>query len=65
MRYRPAANQGLGEAEIARTVAFLASGESGMMTGSLVDFDQTVPGANNAPPPPVADWPRITGVNFG
>ena len=50
--------------EIARTVAFLASGESGMMTGSLIDFDQTVPGANNAPPPPVAEWPHITGVNF-
>jgi NAD(P)-dependent dehydrogenase (short-subunit alcohol dehydrogenase family) len=50
--------------EIARAVAFLASDESGMMTGSLVDFDQTVPGGGNAPPPPVAEWPQIAGVSF-
>ena len=50
--------------EIARTVAFLASEESGMMTGSLIDFDQTVPGGNNASPPPVAEWPQITGVTY-
>ncbi len=30
--------------EVARAVAFLCSAESGMMTGSLVDFDQTVLG---------------------
>ena len=30
--------------EVARAVAFLASDESGMMTGSVVDFDQTVLG---------------------
>lgn len=30
--------------EVARAIAFLASEESGMMTGSLVDFDQTVLG---------------------
>ena len=50
--------------EIARAVAFLASDESGMMTGSLVDFDQTVDGGGNAPPAPVAEWPRIAGVSF-
>ena len=50
-------------AEIARAVAFLACEESGMMTGALIDFDQSVPGAGN-PPPPVAEWPRITGVDF-
>ena len=30
--------------EIARTIAFLASPESGLMTGATVDFDQSVPG---------------------
>nr|WP_262244141.1 SDR family oxidoreductase [Serratia liquefaciens] len=28
--------------EVARTVAFLASDESGLMTGSIVNFDQSV-----------------------
>jgi NAD(P)-dependent dehydrogenase (short-subunit alcohol dehydrogenase family) len=37
--------------EVARAVAFLASDESGMMTGSLVDFDQQVLGASNG-----ANW---------
>ena len=31
--------------EVAKVVAFLASDESGMMTGSAIYFDQTVPGA--------------------
>jgi NAD(P)-dependent dehydrogenase (short-subunit alcohol dehydrogenase family) len=31
--------------EVARAVAFLASDESGLMTGAIVDFDQTVIGA--------------------
>jgi NAD(P)-dependent dehydrogenase (short-subunit alcohol dehydrogenase family) len=30
--------------EVAKAVAFLASGESGMMTGAIVDFDQQVIG---------------------
>jgi NAD(P)-dependent dehydrogenase (short-subunit alcohol dehydrogenase family) len=30
--------------EVARAIAFLASDESGLMTGSVVDFDQTVVG---------------------
>ena len=33
-------------AEVARAVAYLASEESGMMTGSIVDFDQQVLGTN-------------------
>jgi NAD(P)-dependent dehydrogenase (short-subunit alcohol dehydrogenase family) len=40
--------------EIARAVAFLASAESGMMTGSIIDFDQQVIGASDmlgTPPP--------------
>ena len=36
--------------EVARAVAFLCSDESGMMTGSLVDFDQTVLGMMEDPP---------------
>ncbi len=39
-------------AEVARAVAFLASAESGMMTGSIVDFDQTVHGCWDEPPVP-------------
>jgi NAD(P)-dependent dehydrogenase (short-subunit alcohol dehydrogenase family) len=31
--------------EVARAVAYLASAESGLMTGALIDFDQTVQGA--------------------
>lgn len=38
--------------EVARTVGFLASEESGMMTGSIVDFDQQVLGTGNAIPEP-------------
>ncbi|MDE2383193.1 MAG: SDR family oxidoreductase [Alphaproteobacteria bacterium] len=34
--------------EVARAVAFLSSDESGMMTGSIVDFDQTVLGAGDS-----------------
>ncbi|WP_274626848.1 SDR family oxidoreductase [Arvimicrobium flavum] len=41
--------------EVARAVAYLASAESGMMTGSIIDFDQQVRGAGDStvPPPPV------------
>ena len=40
-------------AEAARAVAFLASAESGLMTGSMVNFDQSVWGGFDAPPHPV------------
>jgi len=63
--YHGAADGWLGEAEkkqpfgrlikpeeVARAVAFLASGESGLMTGAIVDFDQSVRGAYDAPPAP-------------
>ena len=44
-------------AEVARAVAYLSSEESGMMTGSIIDFDQQVLGAANAiPEPPEAIW---------
>lgn len=38
-------------AEVARAIAFLASDESGMMAGALVDFDQSVQGAGDPPRP--------------
>jgi NAD(P)-dependent dehydrogenase (short-subunit alcohol dehydrogenase family) len=45
---RAARNQPFGRLlepeEVARAIAFLASAESGLMTGSVVDFDQTVLG---------------------
>ena len=37
--------------EVARAVAFLASDDSGMMTGSVVQFDQSVWGGYDASPP--------------
>jgi NAD(P)-dependent dehydrogenase (short-subunit alcohol dehydrogenase family) len=38
--------------EVAQAIAFLASGESGLMTGSVVNFDQSIWGAyENAPHP--------------
>jgi NAD(P)-dependent dehydrogenase (short-subunit alcohol dehydrogenase family) len=44
-------------AEVARACAYLCSAESGMMTGSIVDFDQQVLGASNSiPEPPDGDW---------
>lgn len=38
--------------EVAKAIAFLSSKESGMMTGSLVDFDQSVLGCYDASPQP-------------
>jgi NAD(P)-dependent dehydrogenase (short-subunit alcohol dehydrogenase family) len=40
--------------EVARAVAFLASDESGLMTGAIVDYDQSVLGAYEAAPQPAA-----------
>lgn len=37
--------------EAARAIAYLASDESGLMTGAVLDFDQSVPGAGDAPKP--------------
>ena len=39
--------------EVARAVAYLASDESGLMTGSVIDFDQQVRGAGDAPTHPL------------
>jgi NAD(P)-dependent dehydrogenase (short-subunit alcohol dehydrogenase family) len=38
--------------EIARTICFLTSGESGMITGSVIDYDQSIPGCFDAVPQP-------------
>ena len=40
--------------EVARAVAFLSCSESGLMTGSVVNYDQSVPGAYDSAPVPVA-----------
>lgn len=37
--------------EVARAVTFLASGDAGLMTGSVIHFDQSVWGAYQAAPP--------------
>lgn len=55
----------LKQAEVARAIAFLASDESGMMTGSVVDFDQSVAGGGSqAVPPPLNEWPQVAGVQY-
>lgn len=41
--------------EVAKAIAFLASDESGMMTGAAVEFDQSVQGAGPQPIPPSFD----------
>jgi NAD(P)-dependent dehydrogenase (short-subunit alcohol dehydrogenase family) len=38
--------------EVARAVAYLASDESGLMTGSIIDFDQSVLGCYESAPQP-------------
>ncbi|KUF12129.1 SDR family oxidoreductase [Pseudoponticoccus marisrubri] len=40
--------------EVARAVAFLAGPDSGLMTGSMVNFDQSIWGAYDDPPTPDA-----------
>ena len=45
--------------ELARTLAFVLSDDAGMMTGSIIDYDQTVQGAGSGElPPPL---PRESG----
>jgi NAD(P)-dependent dehydrogenase (short-subunit alcohol dehydrogenase family) len=51
--------------EVARAIAFLASDESGMMTGAVMDFDQSVAGAGPQPvPPPIEEWAKVAGVSY-
>ena len=51
-RGRPAKGRMLKPDEVARATAFLASEESGMMTGLIIDFDQSVLGCYDAAPQP-------------
>lgn len=44
--------------ELASLVAFVASDEAGVMTGSVIHYDQTVIGAGDAPLPPREEDPR-------
>ena len=44
--------------EVARAIAFLASAESGLMTGAIIDFDQSVRGAYESPPAPPQQLPQ-------
>lgn len=39
-------------AELARTLAFVLSDDAGMMTGAVIDYDQTVQGAGSGEVPP-------------
>jgi NAD(P)-dependent dehydrogenase (short-subunit alcohol dehydrogenase family) len=45
-------------AEVARSIVFLLSDESGMMTGSVIDYDQSVQGAGDAPKPSIEETPQ-------
>jgi len=44
--------------EVARSIVFLLSDESGMMTGTVIDYDQSVQGAGDAPKPTMQETPR-------
>lgn len=43
--------------EVAVAIAFLASDESGVMTGSVMDYDQSIIGAGDSPVPPQGALP--------
>ena len=45
-------------AEVARAIAFLASAEAGLMSGAIVDYDQSVRGAYESPPAPPEHMPE-------
>jgi len=44
--------------EVARSIVFLLSDESGMMTGTIIDYDQSVQGAGDAPKPTLQETPQ-------
>jgi NAD(P)-dependent dehydrogenase (short-subunit alcohol dehydrogenase family) len=43
--------------EVAKVIAFYLSDDSGMTTGNVVDYDQSVQGAGDPPKPSVAETP--------
>jgi NAD(P)-dependent dehydrogenase (short-subunit alcohol dehydrogenase family) len=44
--------------EVAKVVAFYLSDDSGMLTGNIVDYDQSVVGAGDAPKPSLQETPQ-------
>jgi NAD(P)-dependent dehydrogenase (short-subunit alcohol dehydrogenase family) len=44
--------------EVARSIVFLLSDESGMMTGTVIDYDQSVQGAGDARKPTLEETPQ-------
>jgi NAD(P)-dependent dehydrogenase (short-subunit alcohol dehydrogenase family) len=44
--------------EVAKAVSFYLSDDSGMLTGNIVDYDQSVQGAGDAPRPSLQETPR-------
>lgn len=51
--------------EVARCIAYCASEESGMMTGCVIDFDQSVIGGGSAPvPPSKGQFNQVEGVRY-
>ncbi|MEA3184834.1 MAG: hypothetical protein QOJ74_1311 [Ilumatobacteraceae bacterium] len=44
--------------EVAKVVSFYLSDESGMLTGNIVDYDQSVHGAGDAPKPSLQETPQ-------
>lgn len=44
--------------EVAKVVAFYLSDDSGMLTGNIVDYDQSVIGAGDAPKPSLQETPQ-------
>jgi NAD(P)-dependent dehydrogenase (short-subunit alcohol dehydrogenase family) len=44
--------------EVARSIVFLLSDESGMMTGTIIDYDQSVQGAGDANKPTLQETPQ-------
>lgn len=49
--------------EAARAIAFLASDESGLLTGTIMEYDQSVIGSGAAPQPSVGEW-GTEGINY-
>lgn len=50
--------------EAARAICFLASDESGLLTGSVMEYDQSVIGAGNQPKPSADEW-GVAGIPYG
>ncbi len=49
--------------EAARAIAFLASDESGLLTGTVMEYDQSVVGSGEAPKPSADEW-GVAGIPY-